>query len=63
MDIIKYISNTSYDIYLSQSGILYLYGQYYTVKYGNMGNLHFFLSAFIVTFFGAVVLNRLKKVL
>lgn len=63
MDIIKYISGVSYDIYLCQSGILYLYGQYYTVKYGSMGNVHFFLTGFIVTFFGAVVLNRLKKVL
>ncbi|MFL0194616.1 acyltransferase [Clostridium sp. WILCCON 0269] len=63
MDIIRYISNTSYDIYLSQAGIIYLYGQYYTAKYGQMGNLHFILSAFIVTLIGAVLLNEVKKLL
>lgn len=63
MDIIKYISNTSYDIYLCQSGILYLYEQYYTQKYGYMGNLNFALSAFIVTFFGSMILNKVKKLL
>lgn len=63
MQVIRYISNTSYDIYLSQAGILYLYTQYYIGRYVHLDNLSFGINAFIVTLAGAIVLNVVKKLL
>lgn len=63
MKIIRYISNTSYDIYLSQAGILYLYTQYYIGRYVHVDNLSFGVKAFAVTLIGSIALNEIKKLL
>ncbi|MEY8000365.1 acyltransferase [Clostridium sp. Mt-5] len=63
MKIIRYISDISYDIYLVQAGILYLYTQYYLNKYIHADNLSFEMSAFLITVFSSIVLTKVKKVL
>lgn len=63
MRIIRYVSNTSYDIYLSHAGILYFYSQYYVNKSMPLNSLHFELKAYIVTLFGAIIINEAKKLL
>lgn len=63
MKIVRYISDMSYDIYLVQSGILYLYTEYYIGRYVHADSLNFEVSAFLVTVFGSIILNKLKKVL
>lgn len=63
MKIVRYISNTSYDIYLSQAGILYLYTQYYIGRYVHVDNLSFGVNAFAVTLIGSIALNEIKKLL
>ncbi|CAB1251587.1 Putative poly-beta-1,6-N-acetyl-D-glucosamine export protein [Clostridiaceae bacterium BL-3] len=63
MNIIRYISDISYDIYLVQSGILYLYTQYYMSRYIHADNLSFEINAFLITIFGSIVISKVKKVL
>jgi surface polysaccharide O-acyltransferase-like enzyme len=63
MKIVRYISDMSYDIYLVQAGILYIYTQYYINKYVDAGNLDFEINAFLITIFGSIALSKLKKIL
>ncbi len=63
MGIIKYISKASYSVYLCHALILYLYTQYYISNGYSLNSLHFELKAFLITFFGALIINELKKFL
>lgn len=61
--IIKYISKRTYSIYLCHALILYFYTQYYISNKYPLNSLHFELKAFLITFFGALIINELKKIL
>lgn len=63
MHIIRYISNGSYTIYLCHVGILYFYTRYYINNNYAIGNLYFELKAILITFFGAIIINKVKKFL
>ncbi|MBP2032472.1 surface polysaccharide O-acyltransferase-like enzyme [Clostridium algifaecis] len=63
MCIVRYISDGSYTVYLCHAGILYFCTKYYIDNSYAIGSAHFELKAILITFFGAIIINRIKKFL
>lgn len=63
MKFIKYISDTSYSIYLSHAMILYFFTMYSSKLNLSINSFRFGISAFIVTFLVPIMINEGKKFL
>jgi surface polysaccharide O-acyltransferase-like enzyme len=59
--LLKFIAKNSYDVYLSHALILYYYTQYCTSRGISINDFHFLAKAFIVTFFGSILINIVKR--
>lgn len=62
MSIIAYISKKTYSIYLCHAMVLFFCIKY-VVKFYAINSLHFELTAYLITFFGALIITELKKFL
>lgn len=63
IEIIKFISKNSYDIYLSHALILYYYTQYCVKNSISINSLNFGIKSFVITLFGSLLINKIKKLL
>jgi surface polysaccharide O-acyltransferase-like enzyme len=58
---VQYISRNSYGIYLSHAFILYYYTQYYLNRSMSVSNFQFGITAFAITFLGAIIINESRR--
>ncbi|MDW8799982.1 acyltransferase [Clostridium sp. A1-XYC3] len=59
--IMQYLSINSYGIYLSHAFILYYFTKYYTDNNIPIASLNYGIKGFLITLFGAVVINASRK--
>lgn len=63
MKVVKYISKSSYAIYLSHALILFYFMRYYIDLPLSVGSAAFGVKAFIVTLIGSILVNEAKRFL